>query len=88
MTRIEKMEELEDFDLGMNDFVDTTTKLPVVIAVDISDSMNWHGGIDNAYLAISSFIDAIRSDATASASVEIARNVRSYLSARIRVQIS
>jgi uncharacterized protein YegL len=72
MKRIEKIEDLGDFDIGVDDLVDTTTKLPVLCALDVSDSMSWYGGIDNLNSAIRVFIDAIRSDDYAKASVEVA----------------
>lgn len=74
MKRVEQVEEfneLDEFDLCMDDFVDTTTKVAVKFLLDVSDSMNWHGGIDSMWAGINVFLDALKSDDYAKASVEV-----------------
>jgi uncharacterized protein YegL len=66
------MEHLEeDFDLGINDFVDTTTKTPATLVLDISDSQNWHGGIENLNSAKNVFLESLKADDYAKSSVEL-----------------
>jgi len=74
----EKMMSRADFktnkeiDLGIESFVDPTTKVPIAIGIDISQSMSWHGGIDAAYEGVKVFLDTLKQDSYASACVEVA----------------
>ncbi len=75
MKRVEKIDDLSDFNLDIDQFVDTTTKVPVKFILDVSESMSWHGGIDSMWAGVNVFLDALKSDDYASNSVEVSISV-------------
>lgn len=62
----------DTFDLGVNSFVDTTQKVAVAFLLDISESMSWYGGLMSMQDGIKVFIDTLKDDPYALASVEVA----------------
>ena len=62
---------MEEFNLSVDEFVDTTTKVSIKFLLDISESMSWHGGIDSMRAGISVFLDALKNDEYANECVEV-----------------
>lgn len=62
----------EKFDLGVNSFVDTTQKVSVGFLIDNSESMSWHGGLKSAQEGLNVFVNTLKNDPYALASVEVA----------------
>lgn len=78
MERVEKAIELNEFgefDLSMDEFVDTTTKVSVKFLLDVSESMSWYGGIESIWAGINVFLDALKSDEYASTCVEVSISI-------------
>ncbi|WP_419763951.1 MAG: vWA domain-containing protein [Arcobacter sp.] len=72
MTRIEKIDELDDeFNIDIDVFVDTTTKTPAIMVLDVSESQSWYGGIENLNSAKNVFLEALKNDDYAKSSVEL-----------------
>lgn len=65
------MENLEEFNLSVDNFVDTTTKVSIKFLLDVSESMSWHGGIESMWAGISVFLDALKNDEYANECVEV-----------------
>jgi len=62
----------KEIDLGIESFVDPTTKVAVAMGIDVSESMSWHGGIDAAIDGVKVFIETLQKDPYASECVELA----------------
>lgn len=71
MERIERLEDLGELDFGMDNLVQTQTKIALKILCDNSDSMNWYRGLINLHQALKVFIDTLNNDDYARASVDV-----------------
>jgi uncharacterized protein YegL len=71
MKRVDELEEFDEFDLDVDLFVDTTTKTPAILLLDISDSQNWYGGIENLNSAKNVLLESLKDDDYAKQSVEL-----------------
>jgi uncharacterized protein YegL len=71
MERVEKVDEFDEFDLDVDLFVDTSTKTPAILLLDISESQSWYGGIENLNSAKNVLLESLKSDDYAKSSVEL-----------------